>query len=323
MNGETSRKDSGNITSMIVQIYEIQTPQEAVKCIETGVDHIGSVLSSKEEWRKPLLKEVFRITKAAGVKNSLIPLFQEEETLHRTLDYYVPAYLHFCDSLTNHLGQQNDLEAMIGLQKRLKAKFPEIGIIRTIPVPQKDDGSKDFPLLENARAFASVSDFFLIDTWVQNEPVGGFVGITGRAPDWDMARELVLQSDIPVILAGGLSPDNVYEALLKVLPAGADSCTQTNREDDTGNTVRFKKDFNKVEKFVSEVRRAEEVLREKAVQLSLKLDVLREALKDREAALPAHSVRPHQIMIIEDLEEEIALKERELKHLRYGVANIP
>ena len=205
---------------------------------------------------------------------------------------------------------------MIGLQKRLKAKFPEIGIIRTIPVPQKDDGSKDFPLLENARAFASVSDFFLIDTWVQNEPIGGFVGITGLTPDWDMARELVFQSDIPVILAGGLSPDNVFEALLKVLPAGADSCTQTNRTDDTGNTIRFKKDFNKVEKFVSEVRRAEEVLREKAVQLSLKLDVLREALKDRDAALPAHSVRPHQIMIIEELEEEIDLKEKELKHLK-------
>jgi hypothetical protein len=73
---------------------------------------------------------------------------------------------------------------------------------------------------------------------------------------------------------------------------------------------------------VSEVRRAEEVLSEKAGKLSLKLDELREALKDREAALPAHSVRPHQIMIIEELEEEIDLKEKELKRLKYGAANI-
>ncbi len=322
MKDDTSRKDSGNITNMIVQIYEIQTPQEAVKCIESGVDHIGSVLSTKEEWRQPLLKEMFQVSKAADVKNSLIPLFQEEETLYRTLEYYVPAYLHFCDSLTNPLGQQIDLEAMIGLQRRLKKKFPEIGIMRTIPIPRKSEGSQDFPLLENARAFASVSDIFLIDTWVQTEPVGGFVGITGQTPDWDMARELILQSDIPVILAGGLSPDNVYEALLKVIPAGADSCTQTNRIDESGNSIRFKKDFKKVEKFVSEVRRAEEVLSEKAVQLSLKLDELKEALEDREAALPAHSVRPHQIMIIEELEEEIDLKEKELKRLKYGAANI-
>jgi phosphoribosylanthranilate isomerase len=307
---------------MIVQIYEIQTPQEAAKCIESGVDHIGSVLPSKDEWQQSLLKEVIQVSEAAGVKNSLIPLFQEEEILHRALDYYVPAYLHFCDSLTNHIGQQRDIEPMLGLQKRLKEKFPEIGIMRTMPVPEKNEGFQDFPFLENARAFASVSDIFLIDTWVQSEPVGGFVGITGLTPDWDMARELVLHSDIPVILAGGLSPDNVFEALLKVFPAGADSCTQTNRTDESGNAVRFKKSFRKVEKFVSEVRRAEEVLSEKAGQLSLKLDELREALKDREAALPAHSVRPHQIMIIEELEEEIDLKEKELKRLKYGAANI-
>lgn len=308
---------------MIVQIYEIQAPQEAEECIESGVDHIGSVLSSKDEWRQPLLKEMIRISKAAGLKNSLLPLFRDEDTLLRILEYYTPTYLHFCDSLTNHLGRQIDLEAMIGLQSRLKEKFPEIGIIRTIPIPPKDEGSQDFPLLENARAFTSVSDIFLIDTWVQNEPVGGFIGITGRTPDWDMACELVLNTDIPVILAGGLSPENVYEALLKVLPAGADSCTQTNRIDESGNSVRFTKDFKKVEKFVSEVRRAEEAIREEAVQLSLKLNELNEALKDREAALPAHSVRPHQIMIIEELEEEIALRERELKRLRYGMANIP
>ncbi len=308
---------------MIVQIYEIQTSQEAAKCIESGVDHIGSVLASKEEWRQPLLKEVVQMSKTAGVISSLIPLFQEEETLHRVLDYYAPDYLHFCDSLTSHIGRQRDLESMIGLQDRLKQKFPESGMMRTMPIPQKDEGPRDFPLLENALAFAPVSDIFLIDTWVQSEPVGGFVGITGRTPDWDMARELVLQSDIPVILAGGLSPDNVYEALLKVLPAGADSCTLTNRMDESGDSIKFKKDFKKVEKFVSEVRRAEEAIREEELKLSLQLDELKEALKDREAALPAHSVRPHQIMIIEELEEEIALKERELKHLRYGVANIP
>jgi phosphoribosylanthranilate isomerase len=191
-----------------------------------------------------------------------------------------------------------------------------------MPIPQKDEGSRNFPFLEIAMAFVSFSDIFLIDTWVQSEPVGGFVGITGRTPDWDMARELVLQSDIPVILAGGLSPDNVYEALLKVLPAGADSCTQTNKMDESGNSIRFKKDFKKVEIFVSEVRRAEEAIHEEELKLSFQLEELKEALKDREAALPAHSVRPHQIMIIEELEEEIDLKEKELKRLKYRAANI-
>ncbi|MBW1829917.1 MAG: hypothetical protein JRI74_10915 [Deltaproteobacteria bacterium] len=60
---------------MIVQIYEIQDPHEAEKCIEAGVDHIGSILLSGDTWRDPSLKEVFQITKGTVAKNSLIPLF--------------------------------------------------------------------------------------------------------------------------------------------------------------------------------------------------------------------------------------------------------
>ena len=39
---------------------------------------------------------------------------------------------------------------------------------------------------------------------------------------------------------------------------------------------------------------------------------LKERLRDREAALPAHSVRPHQIQEIEVLEEKIAAREGKL-----------
>jgi hypothetical protein len=34
---------------------------------------------------------------------------------------------------------------------------------------------------------------------------------------------------------------------------------------------------------------------------------------DREAALPAHSIRPHQLLVIEELEEEIERKQKELE----------
>ena len=39
---------------------------------------------------------------------------------------------------------------------------------------------------------------------------------------------------------------------------------------------------------------------------------LKAELAEREAALPAHSVRPHQLMAIEELEEEISMKEEVL-----------
>jgi len=43
---------------------------------------------------------------------------------------------------------------------------------------------------------------------------------------------------------------------------------------------------------------------------------LKEKLRDREAALPAHSVRPHQIQEIEELEEKIAAREGKLAGLK-------
>jgi phosphoribosylanthranilate isomerase len=278
------------------------------------VDHIGSVLLSQDEWRVRALKEVFLSTKGTDAKNSLIPLFKDMDTLCRTLDYYQPHFVHFCDSLTDNNGIEIELEEFIRLQSSLKQKFPGVGIIRSIPIPRKALSTL-FPTLKIARELEPVSDIFLTDTWLGIEPVKGYIGITGKTADWEMARELVIQSNIPVILAGGLSSENVYNALMKVAPAGADSCTGTNRMDQEGNPIRFQKDFSKVEEFVKEVRRAEKEIHTRKQALIVELNELKEELKEREASLPAHSVRPHQLIAIEELEEAIAVKEMEFKNM--------
>jgi len=250
---------------MIVQIYEIQTPEEAGRCIELGVDHIGSVLLSEAEWRQPHIREVMTISEGSGVKNTLIPLFQTPETIHRALDYYRPHFIHFCETLTDEQGHSIDLEPVFEAQRRLKVSFPGVGIIRSIPVPLEGYGA-GFPTLEIALSLEPVSDLFLTDTWLGQEPVKGYIGITGRTGDPGIARQLTDRSRIPVILAGGLAPDNVYDLLLTTRPAGADSCTQTNRVDGEGRPVRFQKDFARVRRFVQEVRRAERVLRGRFAQ---------------------------------------------------------
>lgn len=53
----------------------------------------------------------------------------------------------------------------------------------------------------------------------------------------------------------------------------------------------------------------------KIEQLQEEIRRLKEEKADREAALPAHSIRPHQLLIIEELEEEISRKQEELKAL--------
>ena len=54
---------------------------------------------------------------------------------------------------------------------------------------------------------------------------------------------------------------------------------------------------------------------DRITQLKKEIERLKEDKSDREKALPAHTIRPHQLQIIEELEEEIDRKEKELEVL--------
>ncbi len=250
------RRHAGKeMTKIAVQIYEIQDPHEAEKMIELGVDHLGSVILNEENWKVPSIKETVRLTKGTAAKSSLIPLFNTPDAVFKVLEYYNPHIIHFCETLTNEDGKAIPYNDLIDLQRSIKEKFPHINIMRSIPIgiSGKPNG---VPTIEIAKDFEPVSDYFLTDTWLGKEPVEGFIGITGKTCDWNTAQELVQASSIPVFLAGGMSPENVYNGIKAVRPFGVDSCTNTNETDGNGKPLRFKKDCGKVKKFVEEAQRA-------------------------------------------------------------------
>ena len=246
--------------NIITQIYEVQTPAEAKELIKLGVDHIGSVIVSEDNWKVPLIKETIENIKGTTSKSSLIPLFQSPDLIFKTLDYYKPDIIHFCENISGN----NNFGKLLILQQNTKIKYPEIKIMRSIPIAQSGR-AETVDTLKMARIFEPVSDYFLTDTLLtaksnvstDQQPVNGFIGITGKTCDWDMALELVISSSIPVILAGGISPDNVFDGITYVKPAGVDSCTGTNAKDENGDLIRFKKDLEKIKRFVEEVRSAE------------------------------------------------------------------
>jgi phosphoribosylanthranilate isomerase len=252
----------------MIQIYEIQTPHEAKAMIDLGVDHIGSVLLNDKDWKSAVIKDTIDTVHEHGAKSSLIPLFNERDTVCRVMDHYRPDMVHFCEILVKpkdmqgYVSNLDILTRLIDLQVIIREKFPQIKIIRSIPIAPEGYAEK-IPSLELAEHFELVSDFFLTDTLLilnkdtSNQPVKGFVGITGKTCDWDTASRLVKKSRIPVILAGGISPENVCEGILKVRPAGVDSCTLTNALNSKGAPVRFKKDPEKVRRLVAAVRNAE------------------------------------------------------------------
>jgi phosphoribosylanthranilate isomerase len=249
---------------MIVQIYEIQTPEETEALISMGVDHIGSVLTTEAGWRDTAVKAAVKASRGHA-RHSIIPLFNTPDTVFRVLDYYQPDLVHFCEALADARGIFPGCGDLIRLQARIRERYPDIEIMRAIPIAPAGRAG-EVPSLELAGMFAPVSDCFMTDTMIlststassaDQQPVRGFVGITGRTCDWNIARELVQTSPIPVILAGGLSPENVHEAILATHPAGVDSCTGTNATDADGIPVRFKKDMARVRRFIQEARRAD------------------------------------------------------------------
>jgi phosphoribosylanthranilate isomerase len=251
---------------ILVQIYEVQTPSEAETLADLGVDHIGSVIVSATHWRQPVIKETVNTVRQTPAKSSLIVLYQDKDLVFSSLDYYRPDIVHFCEMLIDPKTRQqieDTIQVCIDLQAAVRKRFPEIKIMRSIPIPVSGRAG-GFPVMSLATLFEPMSDYFLTDTLIidggagQDQPVSGFVGITGITCDWGVAAQLVKASRIPVILAGGLSPDNVYKGIVHVRPAGVDSCTRTNAVDVEGRPVRFQKDMSKVKQFVAETRRSQD-----------------------------------------------------------------
>jgi phosphoribosylanthranilate isomerase len=245
----------------IVQIYEIQTPDEARAVIGLGVEHIGSVVTSCDNRHDPVIRETVSVVRKMGAVSSLIPLYSNPEAVFDTLAYYRPHIVHFCDWLDGR--NSISVDAALQLQAAVKQRFPEVYIMRSIPIGQKGDANSE-AILALAARMEPQSDYFLTDTMVvgpggaanDEQPVVGFVGITGLPCDWSVAAQLVDRSRIPVILAGGISPENVAEGIRQVRPFGVDSCTCTNAVDKSGHPIRFEKDLERIKALVSETHRA-------------------------------------------------------------------
>jgi phosphoribosylanthranilate isomerase len=133
--------------------------------------------------------------------------------------------------------------------KRLKTLDPNISVIKSLVV-----GIGDNEALEAlVRELSPFVDAFITDTF---DPKTGASGATGKTHDWHVSRRLVELADRPVILAGGLTPDNVKQAILEVRPAGVDS--HTGVEDSTG-----RKSPEKISKFLAEAAEAFEIVKAK------------------------------------------------------------
>ncbi|WP_448384371.1 phosphoribosylanthranilate isomerase [Desulfosoma sp.] len=134
-------------------------------------------------------------------------------------------------------------EASLEDIRRIKAARPDLVVIKSLIV---HPGMRPEDLEQRLAGLSPYVDALITDTF---DPETGACGATGKTHDWDVSRRIVAMSSKPVILAGGLTPENAAEAVRKVRPFGVDA--HTGLEGPSG-----RKDPRKVAAFVRRARAA-------------------------------------------------------------------
>jgi phosphoribosylanthranilate isomerase len=224
----------------LIQIAGVIDAAEADVLQRCGVRYLGFPL------RLPVHREDLTEKQAAAIIKSLAaPAFGVLITyLDRASEIAA-----FCDTLGTRIVQLHG-EIERDELKRLRILDPNLTVIKSLVIGMRDDRALEAML----RELTPFVDAFITDTF---DPNTGASGATGKTHDWRVSRRLVELADRPVILAGGLTPENVKRAILEVRPAGVDS--HTGVEDTSGRKSR-----EQVEKFLSEANEAFEIVKAKS-----------------------------------------------------------
>jgi phosphoribosylanthranilate isomerase len=186
-----------------VKICGIRRLEDALAAVAYGADAVGVLVGQQHN-----SADFLDASDAAAIVGGLPP--------------------HVASVLVTHLAEPDEIVALataIGVTTiqlhgdtsfaqagEITSQLPNIKLYRAVHVV----GSQS---IDTARQFAGIVDAVVLDTLnLATDQVGG----TGQTHDWSISRQIVEQLAVPVILAGGLDPDNVSDAIRQVGPYGVD-----------------------------------------------------------------------------------------------------
>lgn len=201
-----------------VKICGITSVDDALAAIEAGADALGFNFAPSPRQVTP--------AQAGAIARALPPFLTKVAVV---VDQELGPILDECPIDTVQFHGSESPEKVAGCPlKRIK-------VIRL-------RGEQD---LEALAAYQGIADAFLLDTYVEGVPGG-----TGATFPWELASA-ARRNSCPVILAGGLTPGNVGEAIRRARPYAVD--VSSGVEASPG-----KKDAAKLRAFIAAVRAAED-----------------------------------------------------------------
>jgi phosphoribosylanthranilate isomerase len=218
-----------------IQIYGIRTPEDACMVINAGAHHIGVSYGPVKRTPGQVGFEEARAIFDAVPKHAVrvgLTVATEMEEIVEMVTTVRPDVLHLSGEIDPFPPEQVAL---------LRQRVPGRKIMQAIPVMSEK-------AIWYAKQYESVSDYFLLDT--NAEGIVG-IGATGLTHDWGLDRKVIQATHVPCIIAGGLTAENVSDAIRATHPWGVDSFSHTNLANPTGAGI---KDPLKVQAFVDAVR---------------------------------------------------------------------
>jgi phosphoribosylanthranilate isomerase len=214
----------------------MQTPDEARAVAALGVDHIGITPANLGLPGEVDLDTARAIREAVGAAAVTVALSVDDDldSITAMVRAVQPDILHLC-------GEFGAVPPPA--IRELRGQLSGVAIMQAIPVAGPE-------AVGYALEYQTVADYLILDT--KDAAVTG-IGASGATHDWTVSRTIVERTRIPVILAGGLAPGNVAEAIRVVRPWGVDSLTHTNQPLPGGG---FRKDLARVDQFVQAARGA-------------------------------------------------------------------
>jgi len=210
-----------------VKICGITEVSYARAAIEAGADLIGVVLApSPRQVTNEQAQEI-----AVAVKEHNLPL--------------VGVFVNMPASTVNAVASDCGLDwvQLSGDEGWEYCQQMEKPVIKTIHISPEWDEEKLLAHLGNGqRVLGSRSPLYLLDTWLEQK-----YGGTGQAFAWEIARRAV--EKFPVIIAGGLNPENVGKMVSGLKPWGVDVSS--------GVESRGVKNVKKIKAFIQAVRSAD------------------------------------------------------------------
>jgi phosphoribosylanthranilate isomerase len=206
-----------------IKICCIASVAEAAMAVEAGASAIGLVShmpSGPGVIHDELIAEI-AATVPPAIGTFLLTSRQSMDEIIAQQRFCRTNTIQICDHLTR------------GTHRQLKDALPGISIVQVIHVTGPES-------VDEAVSVAEHVDAILLDSGNQKLAVKELGG-TGRIHDWRLSREIRERVKVPLFLAGGLTAENVGQAIREVGPFGVDVCSGVRKDGklDAANLMRF------------------------------------------------------------------------------------